>query len=123
MTDALHHIQNAVNNLYDNNNYLVEKILLRGFTDTGINQIAWLSILKDLIKIVQLVPNLEGKDKQTVIVQLVIYIIDKDLESENKDIIKDVVTELLPPMIETLVDLWKEVDCKRLIYIYINERL
>ena len=115
MTDALNHIQNAVNNLYDNNNYLVQKILLRGFTDTGINQIVWLSILKDLIKIVQLVPNLQGKDKQTVIVQLVIHIIDKDLESENKDIIKDVVNELLPLMIETLVDLWKEVDCKRLL--------
>jgi len=108
-------LNDIINNLYKNNKKIVNTIINNGFIDNNINNVIWLSVIKDLMKIIQLIPNINGEEKKKVIINFVNYVIDNDLDNENKDLIKSLVNSFLPDTIDILVDLWKGTDYKRLL--------
>ena len=100
--------------LYDNNKDIIELLLNKGITNgyQEINKLVLYKVVKTLIKAIEKIPALNGPQKKELLIEFIVYIIKSDLnirEEYKADLIL-VIEDILPDLIDTLVEVWQEID-------------
>lgn len=103
--------------LYNNNKDIVNLLLNKGILNAykEINKLVLYKIVKKLIKLIDRIPRLNGEQKKTILIDFIIHVINTDLKNINTDLKTNLillVEELLPDLIDVLVEAWQEVDWK-----------
>lgn len=100
--------------LYKNNRNIINLISDEGFTNglKEVNKLVLYKIVKQLVKFIEKIPNINGNQKKKLLIDFIIYVIRKDLNIEDsiKNNIIIALNEILPDLIDTIVELWQEVD-------------
>ena len=113
-TTVLSNYNTTIINLYEQNKDIINIITDKGFITATeqINKVLLYKVVKNLIKVIEKIPTLTGTDKKNILIEFIIYVIKKDIEIDSsvKNKILLMIQELLPDIIDMMVELWQEVN-------------
>jgi len=115
-TNLLSNYNNTIINLYERNKDIIQIITDKGFITATkqINKVLLYKVVKTLIKVIEKIPNISGTDRKNILIEFIIYVIKKDIDIDSsvKNEVLIIIQELLPDIIDTMVELWQEVNWK-----------